>query len=641
MPPEDFSAATLLYLNPELPAFSNVTTVEEAFDRYASDFSNLHYSIPEPALVGPFADDMYIAEHRGEIDVSWLNHAINVANSNILHDAEREAGEVNDIYTRGKFVPNFYREIKLESENTFSLVPLTQDEHICTSGLTSIENLTFNESNIRLGDEVKILKNDGREIIYGTVEEIIDDSTFKIKHHDDAFPVTDEEDAEYVLFGIRVSDPMRVAHVNYTRRFHAGFSNEAPTHALSPFNAELYQVLYPDARFLTEEEAFISSRNNWTTNEARITKADDILTSVCPVIETMRITSNLDIASDAVVTWGPGPMRLTGVSSNFVDASDVDSSQTTQFLTEYASKRYTEIPYETTATFNDVVVNGKVTLANGMDMQDGLLEASNLRVDSMRVGENSNFVADPSNVSVNASDFECSCNVIVRQSGFANMLFAGTRIGLGGGEDSANDWPDKLAELSAGGNQDRGAANLDVQSKLVLGGGRWQLEAAGDTGNLVIGHATALKHPLVTFSSNSPEGGRGAVTVDGDLYTTGVVMSLSDTLVKHDMLPIENPVQKVKELVGYTYVMTNDIAEKERSTGLLAQDVARVLPEATRIDKRSGNMSVAYGNLCGLLVEAIKNVSEQLDRLSRRMDAYDEAHDEAHDRKKNRVMHDV
>jgi hypothetical protein len=47
-----------------------------------------------------------------------------------------------------------------------------------------------------------------------------------------------------------------------------------------------------------------------------------------------------------------------------------------------------------------------------------------------------------------------------------------------------------------------------------------------------------------------------------------------------------------------------------RQTGLIAQDVQKVLPEAVIGDDI---LSVAYGNMVGLLVEAIKELREIVD----------------------------
>ena len=50
----------------------------------------------------------------------------------------------------------------------------------------------------------------------------------------------------------------------------------------------------------------------------------------------------------------------------------------------------------------------------------------------------------------------------------------------------------------------------------------------------------------------------------------------------------------------------------ERGTGVVAQEVQKVMPEAVF----SGEyLSVAYGNLVGVLVEAIKDLKTQVEEL--------------------------
>jgi hypothetical protein len=55
------------------------------------------------------------------------------------------------------------------------------------------------------------------------------------------------------------------------------------------------------------------------------------------------------------------------------------------------------------------------------------------------------------------------------------------------------------------------------------------------------------------------------------------------------------------------------VCEHRRATGLIAQDVAAVMPEAVRTDEQTGRLSVAYGNLVGLLVEAIRDIQGMLE----------------------------
>jgi len=64
-------------------------------------------------------------------------------------------------------------------------------------------------------------------------------------------------------------------------------------------------------------------------------------------------------------------------------------------------------------------------------------------------------------------------------------------------------------------------------------------------------------------------------------------------------------------LRGVTFALCND-PNGRRGTGLIAQEVQAVLPEAVRADSETGLLSVAYGNVVGLLVEAIHQLGEEL-----------------------------
>ncbi|WP_081545564.1 tail fiber domain-containing protein [Chromobacterium haemolyticum] len=103
----------------------------------------------------------------------------------------------------------------------------------------------------------------------------------------------------------------------------------------------------------------------------------------------------------------------------------------------------------------------------------------------------------------------------------------------------------------------------------------------------------------------------------GNMTAAGSVTGLSDIRLKTNIHRIDNALGKVKQLGGYTY---NRLDMNCRQTGLIAQEVLGVLPEAvieTADDDKT--LSVAYGNLAGLFVEAIKELSAQVDFLSHRV----------------------
>ena len=61
--------------------------------------------------------------------------------------------------------------------------------------------------------------------------------------------------------------------------------------------------------------------------------------------------------------------------------------------------------------------------------------------------------------------------------------------------------------------------------------------------------------------------------------------------------------------MGVTY---DRIDTGERQTGVIAQEVQAVLPEAVRGDDILG---VSYGNMVGILIEAIKELNIKINKL--------------------------
>ena len=103
----------------------------------------------------------------------------------------------------------------------------------------------------------------------------------------------------------------------------------------------------------------------------------------------------------------------------------------------------------------------------------------------------------------------------------------------------------------------------------------------------------------------------------GAILAGGNVTAYSDIRRKKDLVKIDNALGKVEQLTGYTY--TNKIDNK-RYTGLIAQDVEKVLPEAVN-KETDGHLSLAYGNMVGLLVEAVKELTHKNEILETRLNA--------------------
>ena len=90
-----------------------------------------------------------------------------------------------------------------------------------------------------------------------------------------------------------------------------------------------------------------------------------------------------------------------------------------------------------------------------------------------------------------------------------------------------------------------------------------------------------------------------------------VFSATSDERLKDEITIITDALTKIKQLRGINYKWKDSGLA---GTGLSAQDVQRVVPEAVVVAP-NGDLSVAYGNLLGLLVEGMKDLAAQVEEL--------------------------
>ena len=104
----------------------------------------------------------------------------------------------------------------------------------------------------------------------------------------------------------------------------------------------------------------------------------------------------------------------------------------------------------------------------------------------------------------------------------------------------------------------------------------------------------------------------------GAILSSNNITAYSDIRVKDNIEVIPNALDKVSQLSGYTFTRT-DVEDKEQKyTGVIAQEVLKVLPEAVQLGAtEEDTMSVAYGNMVGLMIEAIKELKSEIETLKR------------------------
>ena len=101
----------------------------------------------------------------------------------------------------------------------------------------------------------------------------------------------------------------------------------------------------------------------------------------------------------------------------------------------------------------------------------------------------------------------------------------------------------------------------------------------------------------------------------GNFTATGNVSAYSDLALKEDIYQIENALEKVKKLRGVHFTRKSD---NTKEIGVVANEVEKVIPELVdeHQDKDLGVVkTMKYANTVGLLIEAVKDLSNQVEEL--------------------------
>lgn len=89
------------------------------------------------------------------------------------------------------------------------------------------------------------------------------------------------------------------------------------------------------------------------------------------------------------------------------------------------------------------------------------------------------------------------------------------------------------------------------------------------------------------------------------------ITAYSDASLKTEVATISNALDLVNSLRGVSFTR---IDSGTRGIGVIAQELAAIVPEAVQANV-DGLLSVAYGNLVGVLIEAVKELANKVERL--------------------------
>ena len=156
------------------------------------------------------------------------------------------------------------------------------------------------------------------------------------------------------------------------------------------------------------------------------------------------------------------------------------------------------------------------------------------------------------------------------------------------------------------------AGNLTVSGTLTDSGSGTQTVArtsisagAGISYNNSTGVITCtIDTPAEVGLQHLSNGGRD---LNGSFTATGNITAFSDERLKENIETIEGALDKVTQMRGVMYDK-----DGERGTGVIAQEMQQVMPEVVHDGEY---LSVAYGNIVGVLIESIKELKAEIEEL--------------------------
>lgn len=159
-----------------------------------------------------------------------------------------------------------------------------------------------------------------------------------------------------------------------------------------------------------------------------------------------------------------------------------------------------------------------------------------------------------------------------------------------------------------------GISTITLSSSVAtvnITGGGGSVDVANDTSTNATRYLIFTSSTSGTISSTSVSTTKLQFNPSSGNLSATQFTSLSDKSRKTNIKPIENPIQIVKNIEGVRY---NWIDNNNPSIGVIAQDIEKVIPEVVNINS-DGLKSVSYGNIVGVLIEAIKEQQKQIDDL--------------------------
>ncbi len=190
---------------------------------------------------------------------------------------------------------------------------------------------------------------------------------------------------------------------------------------------------------------------------------------------------------------------------------------------------------------------------------------------------------------------------------------------------------DSFARTTANGANGLAAGAFSVANNKVssITGTSNQITVAGTTTVPVLSLPQNI-HTAASVQFGSFGVGTAASGTTGEIRATNEVTAYfaSDERLKENIVVIDDALGKLKQIRGVMYDWKDshiqsrggldDYFVRKHDTGVIAQDVEKVLPEVVA-ERPDGTKAVRYEKLAGIMIQAINELADQVEEIKKRL----------------------
>lgn len=328
------------------------------------------------------------------------------------------------------------------------------------------------------------------------------------------------------------------------------------------------------------------------------------------------------VSDGEIVSKGVNGFRLAGASTGVILRND---GKNFNFLTT-ADGQARDGAFNTLRPFAFSLTTGRVSLRNGVDISGGALVSHNAGITAQTTGPDPLINGQSYNAPWIQTDFVSGKITTSMLMGSRTITGQGD-YGLISYRDRRGAWNEvhvrASAELSAGQYVKRNPdgwfnaqGNRPVDNnKANKTNGLWLQGAGNLSADFYHYERIGQHHFLGLHVANGGAQGWYEFRNDGHAYTNGVWNSSSDARMKTDIEKIDNALDRLDRIGGYTY-----LKQGKPEAGVIAQEVEAVLPQAvtqTTLTLNDGSVlpdarSININGVVALLVEALKEERQAL-----------------------------